>query len=219
MTSVTKPFPEEARHISPESLDKALIAIGRLLERAPGARSSKRGGPLTVAKVRKEAGVEIEAARFALAHWRAGDLDLEDRFDAKPPPAAPAAPAGDQGDPNKPCLSTMIREAKTDGDREAVLTECAARVPDPNDPLDEKAANSIRALLDEARKAAHAKREVEPPPEDPTTFLLASEEAMQAARALDWMVDDDRRARVLTYIAEELEADRTEHPNIDSGGV
>jgi len=198
-------IPQEIRKYTPENRERCRRAITAALEGALRADKKLIG----VEKVMDAGARDRNATTTMLRLWRAGELSVADVWDA-PKVDAPSLPA------DVPRLGALVRAAKSDGDREELLHELAALVADGKVAPDEAA--QIRAALAEARQAADAKRSNEPAPEDPHKLLLASPEAMLAARALDWFVDDGRRDRVLAFIAAELEADRAQHPNEDEGG-
>ena len=206
-------IPPEATKFKPANREKIRRAIARVAEDA--VRPSTK--LISVDKVMDAGASDRNGATKLLRLWRDGALSVADAWDD--PPARPASSSGDSPGEDSPReqLAKKIREAVTDGDREAVVQELAALVAAGTIPPDEAA--QIKGALAEARLAADAKRSNEPPPEDPRTLLLASPEAMQAARAIDWLVDDARRDRVLALVAAELEADRAQHPNADEGGA
>ncbi len=216
-------IPKEARKFKPETRERVRRAIAQLLE-SEDHRGSKR--LISVAKlVDAQGGGDRNATTTCLRLWRRGELSVADSWDDAPAPSA--GTVTDDGEDEdgygygyggpRAQLMAAIRAADTDGERGAVAQEAAALVA--GGLLDKDSAQAIKGLLSDARASAVKARETEPPPEDPTRFLLASEEAMTAARAIDLMVDDERRDRVLALVAAELEADRVQHPNVDEGGA
>lgn len=203
-------IPKEALKFKGPTREKVRRAAARVLE-CEETRSSTKA--ISVAKLRGAGCGDQNAATELLRLWRSGALSIVDSWD-DPAPASTGS-ADEPADPSS--LGALVRAAKSDGDREELLHELAALVADGKVAPDEAA--QIRAALAEARQAADAKRANEPPPEDPSKLRLASIEAMNAAAALDMMVDDARRDRLLALIAAELEADRVQHPNEDEGGA
>lgn len=210
--AITHEIPKEAAKFKGATRDKVRRGLAALLERA--LRDDKKA--VTVAAIRGEVGGDQNAITTCLRLWRAGEWSVADSWDDPQQPAVrQGEPAGDE----RAALMGRIRSAQTDGDREAVVHELAAlvagRVVDPDE------AAQIRGALAEARQAAEAKRATEPPPEDPTRLLMATEEAMQVAQAVDWIVDEARRARVVAFVQRELESDMLEHPgpSPDAAGV
>lgn len=214
-------IPEEAERFSGEVRERVRQAMARQLEDAH--RSDKHG--LRVGDVRAAARCEMSAASALVGLWRAGKISLADSW-ADPAPAGGGAgagggaagdgEAGDEGARRLAVLERRVRAAMTDGDREALAHELAALVAAGTVPP--AVAREIRGALADARASADARREHEPPPEDPTRLCLVSAAALEVARALDFIVDDARRERIAAYVASELNADMAQHPNVDMGG-
>lgn len=180
------------------------------------AALEKTGSRVSVRAVKKIAKGDSNALALVLRAYREGLLDSSKSWGVELDQAQNGQPPSDQG-ADVEQLIARVRTAAGPGD--LVEVSRLALELSAAGTISEARARVIRDLAQEQRRAMADARLVEPPPEDPSRYLLASEEAMQAARALDWMVCDDRRARVLTYIAEELELDRIEHPSADEGGV
>lgn len=207
-------IPKEALKFKGATREKVRAAIVRVLEE--GARKSTKA--ISVAKVRGAGSGDQNATTELLRLWRAG-WSAADSWEDQPA----AAGGGDAEDLERrraearDKLEGMISPGMTDGEREAVahevIRQLAARLIDP------EVAKVIQSHLGEARQQAEKRRKNEPPPEDPTRILLASEVAMKAARAIDLYVSDARRERVLAFLGAELEADALEHPNVDRGGA
>lgn len=200
-------LPEEARRYKPENRERCRHSIASLIE--PATRDDKK--VVTVERVVQAGSKDRNATTTLLRLWREGKLSIADAWDDAP--ATPSAPAP----PVPSDLGERVRAARTDGDREALLHELAALVADG--ALDPEQAAQIRAALAEARQAAEMKREAEPPQEDPTRLLLASELALLVARTVDRCVSPERRERIAAYVARELEQDLDEERNTDQGGA
>lgn len=207
-------IPQELRHIKGATLEKIRRAIVRVLEAAEARESTK---VITVDRVRGAGAGDQNATQKALKAWREARLSVADPWDS--PAVTQASPGADVSDEAaaRRELAARIRSATTDGDREDIAQEVAALVA--AEVLEPEEASQIKSAVAEARLSADAKRRNEPPPEDPRKLRLASLEAMNAAGAIDMMVDDARRDRVLALIAAELDADRLAHPNEDEGGA
>lgn len=208
-------IPQELRHIKGATLEKIRRAMVRVLEEPETRESTK---VITVDRVRGAGAGDQNASQKALKAWREGRLSVVDSWDTPPPSAGKGTAAAEGGDDDQRArLAKRIRAAVTDGDREDIAQEVAALVA--AEVLDPDEAAQIKGAVAEARLSADAKRKNEPPPEDPSKLRLASPQAMNAAAALDRIVDDARFDRVLAYIAAELEADMVQHPNTDEGGA
>lgn len=205
-------IPKDLEKFKGPTREKVRRALVRVIETQELRASTKL---VSIARVRGAGGGDQNCITECVRAWRAGALTVAEPWDDAPakPVAAGAEPA--EGHGRK--LAEVVALARTDADREAALHLVAVQLAD--EVLDPARAREIRGALAEARQAAEAKREVEPPPEDPRKLLLASAEAMDAARALDLFVDDERRDRVLALIAAELEADRVANPNVDEGAA
>ena len=209
-------MPKELGKFKGATREKVRKALIRVLE-ADEVRASTKA--VSIAKVRGAGGGDQNAITEIVRAWRGGELSVADSWDDQKPAAAEAGPAvmaaGGPAD-DRVRLMERIRAATTDGEREGIAQEVGALVAGGVLAPDEAA--QIKGAMGEARLAAEARRANEPPPEDPTRLLLASAEAMEAARAIDLIVDDERRDRLLGYVQEQLDADRVECPNADEGG-
>jgi hypothetical protein len=195
-----QPIPPEVEGVPPESRERIRLAIIEVRD---------SGDTPTLRRVRAVAEVDQGAVAIVVRAHVAGDMPpLMQPWDVGPGAADGGGSAG---------LVDMIRAAETDSDRERLAMEIAAMVATGDLRSDD--GRVLAQLLTNARQSAVKRRELEPPPEDPTKLLLASAEAMSAARAFDLIVDDDRRDRVLAYVAAELAADRAAIPNVDEGGA
>ncbi len=209
-------IPKGATKFKGATREKVRKALARVLEEDEVRASTKA---VSVAKVRGAGGGDQNAITELVRLWRAGHLSVSDSWDDAPVAAVQTGPAGQprgQAADDRVNLMERIRAATTDGDREAIAQEVGALVAGGVLAPDEAA--QIKGALGEARLAAEARRANEPPPEDPTKMLLASPEALEAARALDMLVGDARRDQALSYIAAQLELDRAEFPHADEGG-
>lgn len=207
-------IPKELEKFKGPTREKVRHALLRTIETQELRESTKA---VSIAKVRTNGGGDQNAITECLRAWRAGQLSIGEPWDTPQPRAAEAAAEEDEREAAETKLAEMISAAATDGDREAVGLEVMRQLA--LGLISEKDGKALQALLGEIRQTAQKKRENEPPPEDPTRLLLASEVAMKAARAVDLMVSDARRERVLAFIAAELEGDAVEHPNVDRGGA
>ncbi len=191
------------RHVASGRAERCRLAIlGHLVELA--------GDPhVTQAMVRAAAGVGQNCAKAICNGYNAGEMP-----DVLTPWVPPQR--DDDGASPREALAELLGDL-TDEGRERSTHEVARLVA--LGLLDPSEAREIRGPLDSARNSADAARKNSPPPEDPTRFLLASSEALEAARALDLIVDDERRDRVLAIVAAELEADIVACPNVDEGGA
>ncbi len=204
-------IPAELRSYKPETREKIRRGLCSALEVAAREACGRKPALFSGESVRVAAGADSNACNRAFKAWKAGLLSVGESWAGeesakRPEPAQKADASG---------LGERVRVATTDGDREELLHELAALVADGQ--VDPVQAREIRGSLAEARQAADAKRANEPPPEDPRRMLLASPQAMDAARAIDRIVDDARFDRVLAFIAAEVEADKIQHPNTDEG--
>lgn len=209
-------LPTDALAYKPENREKIRRAIAAVVEKAVRDAGTKL---ISVERVKGAGASDQNATTKLLKLWREGALSVADSWDDRP--SSSGGGEGDAGEPDadkqRAELAKRIREAGTDGDREAVLHELAAMVA--AGVIGHEAANSIRGATQEARHASGAKRANEPPPEDPTKLLLASPEAMEVARAMDLLVSDERFDRCCAFVAAEVEADLLESPNTDEGGA
>lgn len=217
----------ESLEIDPGDRERIRIAIWEQILVA--LEGTKLAPLVNVARTRELARIDQRKAAKVVRDWKAGRAQSLlvgwGAADSRPSAAREAVTEpGDEdesGEPGEPCesqpLAGLLRRAITDGDRERAALELAAQVA--SGEVTDSQARAIQSALGEARHAAQKKRENEPPPEDPTKFLLASAEAMKAARAIDWIVDDERRDRVLAIVAAELEADVVACPNVDEGST
>ncbi len=201
-------LPAELKSYKSENRERARRAIASIVEDVVRKAGTEF---ISVEKVMRAGAKDRNGTTACLRAWRSGEVSVAETW-ADPPAGGHPRDSEDVAPPAeaRSLLARRIREAKTDGDREGVMHELAALVADGIYEPDE--AREIRGPLQEARQAAEAKRGNEPPPEDPTKLLLASPEAMMAARALDKLVSDERFDRLLAMIAAELDADVIEHP-------
>jgi hypothetical protein len=209
-----QPVPPSCADIPPATRERVRLALVEL---------AKRQQKLTIRGVRDEAMCDQNSVSKILRAYRAKRMPplFQPWDEAADPPSEDQAKPGSGRSPatkiDPGSFAERVKEAKTDGDREQVALEAAAMVATGD--LSPSASREIKGMLAEARQAAVKKRATEPPPEDPTKLLLASAEAMEAARAIDLIVDDARRERVLAIVAAELEADLVAVPNVDEGGL
>lgn len=188
--------PEEAR----EKVRAALLELRRT------------GGRVTVNAVQKLAGVKRDTAAAVLALHRERPLPLDVAWVVPPaPPAAPSAPAAAPG--ASEALEDLARAIES-ADTAKRLGECSGRAASLalRGVLDPNLARVVRDLVQERRRSVGDALDQEPPPEDPRTFLLASEGAMRLARAFDRIMSAERRDRIEGLVAQEFEADRAEPP-------
>lgn len=207
-------IPKELEKFKGPTREKVRHALLRTIETQELRESTKA---VSIAKVRTNGGGDQNAITECLRAWRAGQLSMAEPWDAPAVSAADAVAEEDEREAARTQLAGMIERAATDGDRESVGLEIMRQLA--LGLIGEKDGKALQALLGEVRQTAQKKRENEPPPEDPTRLLLASELGMKAARAVDLMVSDARRDRVLAFIAAELDADAIECPNVDRGGA
>lgn len=206
-------IPKELAKFKGITREKARHALVRTIETQELRESTKL---VSIAKLRTNGGGDQNCITECLRAWRAGLLSFGDSWGDEAPSAGAVAAEEDEREAAREKLAEMITTAATDGDREAVGLEIMRQLT--LGLIGEKDGKVLQGLLGEVRQTAQKKRENEPPPEDPTRLLLASEEGMKAARAIDLMVSDERRERVLGFLAAELLADAAEHPNVDCGG-
>lgn len=204
-----QPVPDElARYVGQPGAPLERLRLGII-------ELSRRREKLTHDALRTEAQCKSVLAAKVLRLYRAGQLDIFQPWDdVAGPGSRTSSAATTEALVN---LERQVREARSDANREALAHELAALVAGGH--IDPAVAREIRGALTEARHAADAKRQHEPPAEDPSRLLLASAEAMQLARCLDYVASDERRARILAFATAELEADMAEAPTVDLGGV
>lgn len=222
--------PEQFGRIPGETVERVRLAIIEV---------RMRGDSLTVANVRAEARCDNRKCSDILRIYKAGntppltqawcDAPITDAIRVRGPSVQAEAKAAKQAKSEAvgevpvdaynalQNLAKSIRAANSDADRERIAHEVGALVA--LDILTPSQAREIRGPLDSARNSADQARKTEPPKEDPRNLLLCSASAMQAARAIDWMVCDDRRDAVLAYVGSQLQIDIAENPNVDSGGA
>lgn len=188
----------------------AVPAERREAIRAAALRLERGGKKVTNRAVLGIVGGKAASASAVLKAWRAGFLDLAQPWGLeleRHPGTGEAAAVAD--------LLQQIRTAAGPGDL-ARVCQTAAELAVAGLLTDSKA-KTVRDLVTEQRRALADAVKIEPPKEDPTKILLASAEAMEAARAVDFLICDERRDRVLGMIAAELAADRAETPNVPCG--
>lgn len=179
----------------------ALLAEGQKVTAAVLRERAKAGGP---------------AATLVARLYREGTLPpLTAPWEDEPEPGA--APAGAESGTATVEELLLALEHATQPSGVAEVARLVGRLCAAGQ-LDHASGRVVLDAATETRRALADQRATEPPPEDPRKMLLASPEAMQVARCVDWFVCDKRRDRVLAHVAEELEADRIEFPNTDSGG-
>jgi hypothetical protein len=189
--------------VSAERREQIRAAVLRL-ERA-GKRPTNRAVLAIV-------GGKAASASAVLKAWRAGLLDPAQPWGLeleRQPDTGEAAAVGD--------LLEQIRSAAGPGDL-ARVCRVAAELAVAGLLTDSKA-KVVRDLAQEQRRALADAIKTEPPPEDPTRLLLASAEALEAARAVDLICCDQRRDALLAHIAEQLELDLRFNPVVDQGGI
>lgn len=140
------------------------------------------------------------------------------RGEVPPAPQARAKPKPDAPEVGEvELLVQRIASAETAEDLVQIAKESAGLTT--RGLISPSVARTLKSLLSETRLSLKLRQETEPPKEDPRSLLLASEEAMRIARTYDWIVSDRRRARIMRYVLDELEEDRDETPDTDSGGA
>jgi hypothetical protein len=199
------PIPPDCRAFKPAKRERVRHALAKLLEEALRQDSKV----VSIARVRAAAGGgDQNSATALLRAWRAGELSVADSWEQEEGPGGEAArdelaEALAAKDPERVRAAVASRVAR--GELEAaaarvVLDACAADAPAGAVPLEGELEDDD---VDLERQEA----------------MLATREAMQVAKAFDLMVSDERRARIATFVARELDQDVTEHPNLDRGGA
>lgn len=210
-------MPKELQKFKGPTREKIRRALAVVLE-APEVRSSTKA--VSVTKLRGAGAGDANATTELLRAWRAGQLSVAESWDDATAPSPAGGEFDQRRDEARRTLEGMIREAAmspTDGAREKISMEVMAQLA--GGLIEEGVAKEIKGQLEAALKAAAAKRQSEPPAEDPTRLLLASELAMKVARVVDLVVSDPRRERIASFVARELEQDLDEERNLDAGGV
>jgi len=194
--------------------EKVRWALARVIETDELRHSTKL---VSITKIRSAGGGDQNCITECLREWRAGRLSLSDSWDD----GAPSAGTADEESARKAAararLESMLADARNDGDREMILHELSIQLA--AELIEPDRAKVIQQALGEARQQAEKRRQNEAPPEDPTKLARASDLGMKAARAVDLILSDERRERVLASLAAELEADAIENPNVDRGGA
>lgn len=206
-------IPKELRHIKLETLEKIRRGAVRALE----AATRERKDVITADAVRAEAGANANTCSAVMRLWRAGEVSFAEPFVEA---AAPGSAREDEDDKAGPELARQVRAATSVEDLAKVAQEVTALVADERISIE--LSRALKDMIQEARIgrltwAREPGAQVET--DDERRMIMASVEAVQLARALDYMVDDARRTRVQEFVARELEQDMLEHPNVDQGGA
>jgi excisionase family DNA binding protein len=110
-------------------------------------------------------------------------------------------------------LGDRIRAAQTHRDLAVISKEVGALLG--TGTLHPSRGRAIQALLAEARHNLREHRQVEGD-EEPQRLLLVSEEGAELLEAFEWIVSEERRARVLALTKAEAEEDAAEDPHVDT---
>ena len=110
-------------------------------------------------------------------------------------------------------LGDRIRAAESHHDLAVISKEVGALLG--TGALHPSRGRAIQALLAEARHNLREHRQVEGD-EEPQRLLLVSEEGAELLEAFEWIVSDERRARVLALAKAEAEEDAAEDPHVDT---
>lgn len=192
---------------------------------------AREGAVVTTTEVQRRVGGMRAHLVAVVAAWRGHVLDVEQRWDrldlgradqapAVVQPSAPPAAAAADGAPSPVIADLLARiDAATTPRGIAEVAQLVARMVAAGG-LDATAGRIVLDALREQRQGLAQAREIEPPPEDPTAHALVTRDALEVARAVDYIVCDARRARVVALVAAELRADLIEHaPQPDTAGV
>lgn len=216
-----------------ELLDRALAVPPASRERVRQCllELAREGSVVTTTEVQRRCGGMRAHLVAVVAAWRGHVLDVDqpwDRLDlgrgGAPAPGAPAgapsaqaAPARGGGSPALAELLALIDAATTPRGIAEVAQRVAHQVAAGE--LESAAGRIVLDALREQRQALAQARAVEPPPEEATSHALITREALEVAKAYDYLVCDARRARVAALVAAELQADLLEQPhNPDTAG-
>ena len=110
-------------------------------------------------------------------------------------------------------LGDRIRAAQSHHDLAVISKEVGALLG--TGALHPSRGRAIQALLAEARHNLREHREVEGD-EEPQRLLLVSEEGAELLEVFEWIVSEERRARVLSLAKTEAEADAAADPHVDT---
>ncbi len=203
---------KEARDV-PEDLRERLRAA--LLD------ARREGRNVTVRWLREAAApCDTVRAGLVLRLYRDGKMPPLEQPWTDAPPAAQAPEARAAADPGDEleALAGAVAAATTPRAISEVAGQVAALVA--RGQVAPAVGRVLRDLLAERRRGVAEARAVEPPPEDPTAHALVTRDALDVARAVDYIISDERRARVVALVAAELRADliETAH-NPDTAGV
>ncbi len=186
-----KEFPD----VDPFARERCRVVIDELKD---------KGQSVSVAAVRGIAGVAAEDAQAVVRAFKAGKTPpLYEKWDNSTAYSLEQAVE----------LAQLIREAKTDAQREAVALEISARAV--SGELDDKQANAARQALAEARHQAKAHREAAPE-EESEQLVWLSRPAARLARVFDVLVSRAKREELQAHAERLLREDLEEHPNTES---
>lgn len=198
-------LPLEALAVPEEGREKIRAALLEL---------RRAGADVTLSAVQRTSGVKRAHVSVMVGLHRKG-LTIDAPWTDAPPAPTPA-PSAATGDLELEALALAIEAA----DSAKLLSEAAGKVARfaLQGRLDPAIARVLRDLIQERRRGVADARQAEPPEPDEHRMLLASAEAVQVARAFDYLCNGWRRRWVEEALAAHLNADLLDFPNLDGGG-
>lgn len=180
------------------------------------AMIERRGESVSNRSVRPLAGVDTKVCATLLRLYKKGDLPDPGTEKGGVGAWRSASRSSSEGDDEdrRSCYAAALRAATTDEERGRLQHELAALTSEG--VFTSAEAQAIRQALAGAMGHDKAAREA-PDEEARRQRVVAGPEAYALVRAFEGIVSDERRERVLRFVASEFSADLAEHPPVDSG--